>query len=187
MNAIAFVSALIIGLMLAETRLSRRNESALRARGAIAPPGDVYKVMAWLYPSAFVLMGIEGAWRAHTAGLTQWAAFEPSTDGGPSWALAGAVLFVASKALKYWAIASLGERWSFRVLVQPGRPLVTTGPYRYVSHPNYIGVVGELVGAAMMLGARVAGPIMTAAFGVVLWARVRFESRILRETAPRST
>jgi methyltransferase len=186
MNAVLFVSAIIIGLMLAETRLSRKNEAALRAHGAIEPPGDVYKAMAWLYPSAFVLMSVEGAWRAHTHGLTEWAAFEAPADGGPSWAIAGIVLFVASKALKYWAIGSLGERWSFRVLVQPGRLLVTTGPYRYVSHPNYIAVVGELVGAAMMLGARVAGPIMTAAFGVALWARVRFESRILRGIA-RST
>lgn len=185
MNAVVFVSAVIIGLMLAETRLSRQNEAALRAQGAIEPPGDVYKAMAWLYPSAFVLMGIEGAWRAHLVG-TEWAAFQSPSDGGPSWAAAGIVLFVGSKALKYWAIRSLGERWSFRVLVQPGRPLVTTGPYRYVAHPNYIAVVGELVGAAMMLGARVAGPIMTAAFGLALWARVRFESRILRDIA-RST
>src|SRR5262249_13668625 len=169
-----------------ETRLSRQNEAALRAKGAIEPPGDVYKAMAVLYPSAFVLMAIEGAWRAHTAGLTGWAAFEPPRDGDPAWAAAGIALFVASKALKYWAIRSLGERWSFRVLVQPGRPLVTTGPYRYVAHPNYIAVAGELVGAAMMLGARVAGPITTAAFGVALWARVRFESRILRDLARRT-
>jgi methyltransferase len=91
------------------------------------------------------------------------------------------MLFVASKALKYWAIRTLGERWTFRVIVQPGRPLIRTGPYRFVDHPNYIGVVGELVGAAMMLGARVFGPIMTIVFGIALWARLRFESRILRE------
>jgi len=72
------------------------------------------------------------------------------------------------------------------VLVLPGRPLVATGPYRYVDHPNYIAVVGELVGAAMMLGARVSGPIMLGVFGIALWARIRFESRILRSIA-RST
>jgi methyltransferase len=89
------------------------------------------------------------------------------------------VLFAASKGLKYWAIRSLGERWSFRVLVQPGRPLIRTGPYAYLAHPNYVAVVGELVATAMMVGAPVSGPIMLAAFGLVLWRRVRFESAVL--------
>ncbi len=180
MNAVLFVTAVIFGLMLAEMRHSRRNEAVLRRQGAVEPKGDVYMALAWLYPAAFLAMGAEGAWRAYSEGLGGWAPFETSADGGPSWAVAGVLLFVASKALKYWAIGTLGERWSFRVLIQPGRPLVTTGPYRYVEHPNYIGVVGELVGAAMMLGARVSGPIMIVVFGIALWARMRFETRILR-------
>ena len=100
-------------------------------------------------------------------------------DGSPSWPVAGVLLFVASKALKYWAIRTLGERWTFRVLVQPGRPLVTTGPYRYVAHPNYIAVVGELVGAAMMLGARVSGPIM-----IVRVRRRAVGARAVRDADP---
>ena len=183
MNAVLFVTAVIFGLMLAEMQHSRRHEVILRIQGAVEPPGDVYWALAWLYPAAFLAMGVEGAWRAYTTGLTHWAGFEAPSDGGPSWAAAGIVLFVASKVLKYWAIQTLGERWTFRVLIQPGRPLVTTGPYRYVDHPNYIAVVGELVGAAMMLGARVSGPIMIVAFGLALWARVRFETRILRSMA----
>ena len=99
---------------------------------------------------------------------------------GPSWLASGLLLFAASKGLKYWAIRTLGDRWSFRVLTLPGVPLVTTGPYRYVAHPNYIAVAGELTGAAMMFGARVTGPIAMALFGLALWARVRFETRVLR-------
>ena len=106
--------------MLSEARISRANERALRARGAIEPPGDVIRVMAVLYPAAFLVMGAEGMWRA-----AQDAADAPAADG-PAWAASGVVLFVASKALKYWAIRTLGERWTFRVLVLPGRPLVTT-------------------------------------------------------------
>ncbi|MFI5178373.1 MAG: isoprenylcysteine carboxylmethyltransferase family protein [Vicinamibacterales bacterium] len=177
MNFVAFVAAVVFGLMLAENRHSRRNEAILRGRGALEPPGDVYRALAVLYPAAFLAMAVEGAWRALT-GLPA----SPSAPE-PSWAAAGVLLFVASKGLKYWAVRTLGERWTFRVMVLPGRPLVTTGPYRYVDHPNYIAVVGELVGAAMMLGARVSGPIMLAAFGVALWARIRFESRILRSIA----
>ena len=104
-----------------------------------------------------------------------------SGDGPSSFSAtaSGVVLFAASKVLKYWAIRSLGERWSFRVLVQPGRPLVRTGPYAFDAHPNYVAVVGELVATAMMVGAPVSGPIMLVVFGVVLWRRVQFESSVL--------
>ena len=175
MNTLAFVLAVIVGLLLAEARLSRLNERRLLARGAIAPAGDVYAALALLYPASFVLMGIEGVYGT---------AVSPPAAGGPSWFAAGLVLFVASKALKYWAIRELGDRWSFRVLVEPGLRLVTTGPYRYIAHPNYLAVIGELVGTAMMCRARVTGPLMLILFGSALWARVRFESRVLDATAP---
>jgi methyltransferase len=171
-GGVAFVIAMVFGIMLAETRLSRRHERALRARGAIEPPGDVYPLMAVAYPAAFLLMGIEGFWRASGEGAG-W-------DGGPSWFASGVLMFVAGKGLKYWAIRSLGALWSFRVLIVPGAPLVRTGPYAYVDHPNYIGIVGELAGTAMMVGALVLGPVMTVAFCAVLWARVRVETAALR-------
>jgi methyltransferase len=178
MNFVAFVAATIVGFMLAELRVSLRNERRLRAAGAIEPPGDVYRTMAVLYPASFLLMAAEGAWRA--AALSA----EP---GGPSWAASGVALFAASKALKYWAIGTLGERWSFRVLVQPGRPLVTRGPYAYLAHPNYVAVIGELAGTAMMVNAPVTGPVMIGAFALVLRRRVRVESLALRGTEPLST
>lgn len=170
MNIVAFVMAVVIGLLLAETRLSRQHEGRLRAAGAYTPAGDVYAWLAVLYPLAFVLMGAEGAWRA---------ASTPAGDR-PSWLASGVLLFAASKGLKYWAIRALGERWTFRVFVVPGQALVTTGPYRYISHPNYVGVVGELVGTAMMCRAAVTGPIAVLAFGAALVARVRFEAGVLR-------
>jgi methyltransferase len=171
---VAFVAAAVVGFMLAELRLSLRNERLLRAAGAIEPAGDVYRAMAVLYPASFVVMAIEGGWRA---------SLSPAPSGGPSWAASGILLFAASKALKYWAIQSLGERWSFRVLVQPARPLVRTGPYAFVAHPNYVAVVGELAATAMMVGAAISGPIMLAVFGVVLWRRVQFESGVLKSIA----
>jgi methyltransferase len=72
------------------------------------------------------------------------------------------------------------------VLIQPERPLVASGPYRYIAHPNYLAVVGELVSTAMMVTAIVTGPLMTVAFGIALWARLRFEERVLkRQRDPR--
>lgn len=176
MNRVAFVFAVVAGMMIAENRLSRRNEGTLRARGAVVPPGDPYVALSVLYVGSFIAMAFEGAWHAmHGAA--------PGT-GAPAWALSGALLFAASKALKYWAIAALGDRWSFRVIVEPGRPLVDSGPYRYIAHPNYVAVIGELVGAAMMIGAPYLGVLGTLAFGAALAARVRFESRVLAPMRP---
>ena len=75
--------------------------------------------------------------------------------------------------------AALGERWTFRVLVLPGVPLVGTGPYRYVSHPNYLAVVGELVGMAALMGATWSALPVWAGFGWLLARRIRVEERAL--------
>lgn len=183
MNTAAFLFAVVVGMLLAETRLSRRHEAILRGRGAMVPSGDPYVALAVLYPLAFLAMGIEGVWRA----IREGSPLDAGT--GPAWAISGILLFVASKALKYWAIGTLGERWSFRVIVLPGLPLVHSGPYRYIAHPNYVAVVGELIATAMMMRARVTGPLMTAAFGAALLVRLRFETRVHRAyglTASRS-
>lgn len=176
MNTRIFLFSFVVGLLLAETRLSSRNTAELRRRGALEPQGDPYAALSITYVLAFLAMGIEGLWRAS---LTE-ADGVAGGPAGPSWMASGLLLFAASKGLKYWAIRTLGERWSFRVLTLPGVPLVSTGPYRYVAHPNYIAVVGELTGAAMMFGAIVSGPISIGLFGLALWARVRFETRVLR-------
>ena len=99
--------------------------------------------------------------------------------------MAGILLMLASKGLKYWAIANLADRWTFKVLVLPGVPLVRTGPYRYVDHPNYIAVVGELAGMALMMSAWITGPVMTLLFGVALLMRLKVETGALRDERTR--
>jgi methyltransferase len=150
--------------MLFEAARSRRNEARLRARGAIEPAGDVYAWMQIAYPGCFLGIVAESVWRQQPAG---------------SAAIGGALVFVLAKALKYAAISALGDRWTFRVLVLPGAPLVTTGPYRYLRHPNYVGVAGELIGAALIAGSPVTGVIAFAAFGGMMLARIRVEERAL--------
>lgn len=174
MTFVGFVVAFVLGLMLAEQRVSAANERTLKAKGAICPPGDVFGLMRWLYPAAFVAMGAEGAWHA-------WQPALGPVANGPSFVVSGVVLFGASKALKYWAIRTLAERWTFKVYVEPGRKLETSGPYAYVGHPNYIAVVGELVGTAMMVQAPVTGVVAVAVFGAALVARIRFEERVMAE------
>jgi methyltransferase len=92
---------------------------------------------------------------------------------------AGAVVFAAAKTLKYWAIATLGPRWTFRVLVPPGSSLNSGGPYRFMRHPNYLGVIGELAGMALIAHAIVSGPIAVVLFAGIIAARIRVEERAL--------
>lgn len=158
------VTTAVLLLMLVELQLSWHNEKALRAKGAVEPPDDVFGLMRLAYPAAFVAMGVEGAL------------------GGPlsrTVVLAGLLLFGWAKALKLWAMAHLGVRWTFRVLVLPDAPLVTTGPYRLLRHPNYVAVIGELVAIAIALQAPITGAIGTAGFGWLIWRRIRVEERAL--------
>ena len=158
------VLAAVAVMMLLEAALSRHNERVLRVRGAIEPADDVYRWMQVAYPLAFVVMAVEGA-------------LQPVLPQDRL--LWGIAVFTVAKGIKYWAISTLGPRWSFRVLVEPGAPLVTTGPYRFLRHPNYLGVVGELAGVALMLSAPIAGTIATLGFAVILWRRIRVEDRAL--------
>jgi methyltransferase len=155
--------------MAIEASRAARNERAQRASGGIEPAGDVYRIMQVAYPGAFVAMLAEGAAR-----------------GGASWsALAiGTAVFVLSKALKWWAILTLRQAWTFRVIVVPQAPLVVSGPYRVMRHPNYVGVIGELVGVALMTGAWIAGPITTIGFLSLIAKRVRIETRALDQLSP---
>lgn len=150
--------------MLGEFSVSTRNERLLRARGAVEPPDAVYSTMRWAYPAVFVAMAAEGM------------LFGPVPRPV---LVAGIAVFAIAKVVKFWAITTLGERWTYKVLVLPGVPLVTGGPYRFVRHPNYVGVVGELVGMALITGARVTGPLGLILFSWLLMRRIQAEERAL--------
>jgi methyltransferase len=154
----------ILFMMLGELWLSRSNERWMLERGAVAAPDPVYRTMRWAYPGAFVAMALEGVFWDRPAGQA---------------AMIGAVVLIAAKAIKFWAIASLGPRWTYRVLVLPGAPLVTGGPYRLMRHPNYVGVVGELVAMALLSSAPVTGALALIGFGWLLIRRIGAEERAL--------
>lgn len=154
----------VVLVMAGEAALSAFNERVLRSRGATEPAGDVYGAMRWAYPACFVGMAIEGALRGPLSGEVM---------------ATGLALFGVAKALKLWAIATLGVRWTFRVLVLPDAPLITGGPYRFVRHPNYVAVLGEIAGIALTLWAPITGVVSLAGFGVLMLKRIRVEDRAL--------
>jgi methyltransferase len=168
--------------MLGELAISRRNERRLLARGAIEPPDPVYPNMRSVYPAAFISMAVEGMLRG--AGY-DFLLIDPTGPGWWTWL--GVVVFAGGKALKYWAIATLGERWTYRVLVLPGAPLVESGPYAFMRHPNYVGVVGELIGMVLITAAWTTGPGSTLLFMWFLQQRIAAENRALGFDAARGS
>ena len=147
-----------------EARLAARHDRGLRLAGAAEPKDDVFPVMQLAYPTAFLGMALEAAGR-HT----------PVNAIGA----AGMLVFALAKGIKYWAITTLGPRWTFRVLVPPASTRIVRGPYRFMRHPNYLGVIGELAGMALIAGAPVAGVSSVAVFLVLIAARIRVEERAL--------
>ena len=143
-----------------ELAWSKRNERRLRGRGAIEYGQSHYPAMVALHVG----------WLAST--LIE--ARRPSLVPTPVRVLAlGA--FVAAQPLRYWAIASLGDRWSTRVLVPPDEPPLASGPYRHLDHPNYVAVVAELAALPLMLGAWRTAVWATVGNAAVLRARIAVE------------
>ena len=160
------VLALAFLPMAFEARLAARHDRALRSAGAIEPKDDVFPAMQVAYPASFLTIALESALRgARVDGLFA----------------AGLAVFILAKAIKYWAIATLGPRWTFRVLVPPASSLVRHGPYRFLRHPNYLGVIGELAGMGLMADAVICGSLSVVIFAALIVLRIRVEERALGE------
>ena len=167
LQAVWLLLVIVLPWLLLETWRSRRHEQVLRAAGAIQPADDVYAWMRIVYPGMFVAMTAEGVL---------------ATPACSTLVTTGICVFLAAKLLKWWAILSLGRFWSFHVLVLPGAPLVTGGPYRFMRHPNYVALMGEIAGVALMMRAPFTGTAAAIAFGALLVARIRVEERMLKES-----
>jgi methyltransferase len=95
-------------------------------------------------------------------------------------------LTVLANGLRWWCIATLGERWTARVIVLPGAPLVRSGPYRWFAHPNYVAVIVE--GAALPLtgSAWITACAFTVLNAALLTVRIRCETAALAAAAPQA-
>ena len=128
------ILTLVAAQRLGELLYSRRNEARLRARGAVeAGRGQ--------YPLFFL---VHGGWLAAMLLL-----IDP--DVSPSLPLLAG--FAVLQGGRLWIIASLGRRWTTRIIVPSGEPRITRGPYRFVKHPNYAIVIAEIAGAPLIFGA----------------------------------
>ncbi|MGV8987189.1 MAG: isoprenylcysteine carboxyl methyltransferase family protein [Cypionkella sp.] len=141
---------------LGELWLARRNTAALMERGAVeVAPGH--------YP---LIVAMHALWLA-----TLWA-FGSGQAVQPIWL----ALFLALQAARFWVLATLGERWTTRIIVLPGEPLVLSGPFRYVRHPNYAVVVAEIAVLPLCLGLPWVALVFSVANALVLTVRIKAEN-----------
>jgi len=159
---------------LAELRLAKRNVERLQKRGA---KRGAVEVGASHYPWMVAL---------HTGFLVA-APSEVYFLERPFLPTVGAialVLFVAGMAMRYWVIRTLGERWTTRVFLLPGEPLVSSGPYRFFRHPNYIAVAVEILALPLVHTAWLTAIVFSALNAWLLRVRVTIEDDGLRRTDP---
>lgn len=150
-----------------ELRISRRNAERAFAEGGIEVGQGHFGVMRALHTVFFFACALE------VVGLGR--AFDPRL-GLPMLALAA-----TAQVLRYWAITSLGPRWNVRVIVVPGAPVVTSGPYRWLRHPNYLAVVAEGIAIPLIHGAGWTALAFTLANAWLLATRIRVEERALAD------
>jgi methyltransferase len=158
-NVATIILALVTLQRLGELVLARANTNRLLARGAreIAPEH---------YP---MLVGMHAAW---LISLWVWGRHQ-SVD---PFALAS---FIVLQGLRVWVIATLGLRWTTRIIVLPDQPLISSGPYRYLSHPNYVVVAAEIAVLPLALHLPWIALVFTILNAMVLTIRIRAEARAL--------
>jgi methyltransferase len=124
--------------------------------------------------------GYRGIVALHAAWLAGLFLLAPAGTA-PSWPLLG--LYAALQPGRIWVIASLGRRWTTRIVVLPGMPLVRSGPYRWLRHPNYAIVIAEIALLPLAFGAAGTALVFSLANLVVIARRIRIETAALAATA----
>jgi methyltransferase len=155
---------------LAELVVSQRHASAGLRGGGVEAGARHFPVMVALH------VGLLAGCVAEPLALHR--SFIPALG----WPLLAVV--VAANALRWWCIATLGPRWSARVIVVPGAPLVRSGPYRWFAHPNYAAVIVEGAALPLVGSAWITAAAFTALNAALLTVRIRCETRALAAAAP---
>jgi len=155
----------VIAQRLVELSISKRNTRRLISEGALEVGSGHYPAMVVMHTLFLV-----------SAPLEVWLLDRPLI---PPLAISMLVLLVAAMVLRYWVIATLRDRWTTRIICLPGSPLIASGPYRYLKHPNYLAVVVETFALPMVHTAWLTATLFSLCNALVLRARIRVEDRAL--------
>lgn len=150
--------AFIVVQRLSELVIAKRNTARLLARGATEVGASHYPVMVAMHSAWIACLILFGFDNAVAYG---WLA-----------------VFVALQVFRLWILGSLGSRWTTRIIIL-NEPLVVRGPFKYVSHPNYMLVVAEIIVAPMVLGLTWVALVFTILNAAMLWVRIGVEHRAL--------
>jgi methyltransferase len=150
---------------LAEVVVAERNRRWSRERGGFEAGARHYPVMVLLHTALLVGCVLEVA--------VLHRPFIP-TLGFPMLALV-----VAAQVLRWWCITSLGRQWNTRVIVVPGAPRITGGPYRWIPHPNYVAVIVEGIALPLVHSAWFTAVMFTVLNAALLRTRVQVENAAL--------
>lgn len=165
------VLVVLVGVeRLAELVVSKRNAAWSMQRGGVETGFRHYPFMVLLHTGLLVGALVEAHLR------------RPDVPSTLAWSMLAVV--VLSQALRWWCIATLGRRWNTRVIVVPGLPPVTGGPYRLLSHPNYVAVVLEGIALPLVHASWVTAVVFTVLNAALLTVRIRVENAALA-TLPR--
>ena len=159
MTFAAIILLLVTAERLGELWLARRNTTALLKQGAVEMAPQHYTLIVLLH----------GFW---LAGLWALGWDQPVN-------LLWLAVFLVLQVLRVWVLATLGRRWTTRIIVLPGEQLVATGPYRWLTHPNYVVVIGEIAVLPLCLGLPWYALAFSLANAAVLTVRIRAENAAL--------
>lgn len=162
--AVVLFAGVVALQRIGELVLSARNARRVRARGAREYGAGHFPFLVFVHVSFLVCLAAEVILLG--ARPTSW---------WPAWL----ALWLGAQLLRYSAIRALGDRWNVRILVVPGEPPVSTGPYRFIRHPNYVAVAIELIAASLLFGAWRTAIVISLLDAAALWVRVRAENAAL--------
>jgi methyltransferase len=157
---------LILGVVtlqrVGELFLSRYNTHRLLARGAV-------EIAPRHYP---LIVAVHAAWL-----VSLWVFGHDQPVNIPA-----LLLYLVLQGFRFWVMRTLGSRWTTRIIVLPEQPLVSAGPYRFLSHPNYAVVTGEMALLPLVLSLPVLATVFTILNAAVLAIRIRAENHALAES-----
>ncbi|WP_059017016.1 isoprenylcysteine carboxyl methyltransferase family protein [Mycobacterium sp. M26] len=150
---------------IAELVVARRNLAWSRERGGVEFGASHYPVMVVLHTGLLIGCLVEV--------LVLHRPFVPAL-GWPMLAIV-----IAAQGLRWWCITTLGPQWNTRVVVVPGAPRISGGPYRYFSHPNYVAVVAEGIALPLVHSAWITALVFTVLNAALLRTRIQTENAAL--------
>ena len=163
MTPAIWLLAFITAQRIAELVWAQRNTRALLARGGREIAGEHYPL----------IVALHAAWLAGLWGQAGDLVLDPFWLGA----------YAGLQTLRVWVLATMGRRWTTRIIVVPGETLVQRGPYRLISHPNYLVVAGEIAVLPLCFGLSAYAAIFSILNAVVTTIRIRAEGGALRRAA----